>query len=164
MLRLLAGLGLVATTLLLSGCYLGPGYSYVRQAGYQGDAYYGQSRVYDDGYYVGSGYTPYYGAGYGTRYGYGCCYAPGVSVGVGAVWYDRPRYRSYAAPRYRAYAPPRYRREVDDRRPRAGGGWWGESGRAGRDAAGRSDQQRGTTGRRHDGGRSAEGRHRSRNP
>lgn len=139
MLRLLAGLGLTATVLLLSGCYLGPSYSYVRQPGYQSGAYYGQSRVYDDGYYVGSGYTPYYGAGYGTRYGYGCCYAPGVSVGVGAVWYDRPHYRSYASPRYRDYVPPRHYRQIDNW-PRAGDGW-------------RGDARRGAAGPRHDGGR-----------
>lgn len=101
MLRLLAGLGLVATVLMLSGCYLGPDYGYVRQTDYQG-AYYGQARTYDGGYYPGPGYAPYYGAGYGG-YGYGCCYAPGVSVGVGAIWYDRPRHRRYEQPRYRRY-------------------------------------------------------------
>mgnify|MGYP001114403767 CR=1 FL=1 len=169
MLRLLAGLGLVATTLLLSGCYLGPSYSYVRQPGYQDGAYYGQSQVYDGGYYLGSGYSSYSGAGYG----YGCCYAPGVSVGVGAVWYDRPRYRgyapsryrSYAPSRYRGYAPPRYRGQID-RRPRDGGGWRSGPGRTGRGAAGfdRSGPPRGAVGPRHDGGRPAARRHRSGNP
>lgn len=161
MLRLLAGLTLVATTLLLSGCYLGPNYSYVRQAGYQGDAYYGQSQVYDGGYYLGSGYAPYYGTGYG----YGCCYTPGVSVGVGAVWYDGPRYRGYASPRYRSDAPPRYGRQVD-RRPRDGSGWRSGPDRPSRGASGsdRDGPPRGAASPRHDGGRPEGRRHRSRNP
>lgn len=163
MLRLLAGLGLVATTLALSGCYLGPDYGYVRQTGYQGGAYYGQSRAYDGGYYLGSGYAPYY---YGPGYGYGCCYAPGVSVGVGAVWYDRPRYRLHAPPRYRRYAPQQHRRQIDNR-PRAGGAWRGSSNRPGRGAAGpghRGPDRGSMSSRRSGGHRSAAGRHRSRNP
>lgn len=88
--RLFASLALAAAAVALSGCYLDPGYSYVRQNGYQGDAYYGHGvRTYDDGYYG------YYGApayrGYG--YGYGCCYAPGVSLGIGGVWYGDSYYR-----------------------------------------------------------------------
>lgn len=161
MLRVLAGLGLVAATLVLSGCYLGPDYSYVRQADYQGGAYYGQARGYDGGYYVGPGYAPY-------GYGYGCCYAPGVSVGVGAVWYDRPRYR------YRSYAPPRYHRQFD-RRPRAGSSWRdgrghgappGRSGgHRGSAAPGRAGPPRGAAGPGRGGSRhGAAGRHRSQNP
>ncbi|HXE77518.1 MAG TPA: hypothetical protein VN614_04655 [Rhodanobacter sp.] len=165
MLRLLAGLGLVATTLMLSGCYLGPDYGYVRQTGYQGGAYYGQSRAYDGGYYLGSGYAPYY---YGSGYGYGCCYAPGVSVGVGAVWYDRPRYRRYAPPppRYRRYVPSQDRRQFDNR-PRAGGGWRSGSSRPGRGEAGpgRRGSDRGSMSPRRNGGHHTDaGRHRSRNP
>lgn len=84
--RLLAGLALGVGMLALSGCYVDPGYSYVRQTPYQGDAYYGQGvRTYDPGYY--SGYYPGY-----PVYGYGCCYGPGVSIGISSSWYRGPRY------------------------------------------------------------------------
>lgn len=86
-----AVLALVIGTAALSGCYYDPDYSYVRGSGYSGDAYYGEGRtvIYDDGYYgpgyVGPGYYDggYYGGGYYGGYGY----PPGVSVGIGTVWY-----------------------------------------------------------------------------
>lgn len=78
--RLLAALVLVALAALLSGCYVAPGYSYVRASPYAGPVYYGNAVVRNDGYYVTPGwYDGYYG-GY-----YGCCYAPGVTIG--GVWY-----------------------------------------------------------------------------
>ncbi|MGP1665582.1 MAG: hypothetical protein ACTS5I_06660 [Rhodanobacter sp.] len=82
--RLLAGLVVITLAGVLSGCYYSPGYSYVRGTPAGGDAYYGQqpAPAYDDGYYPG-----YYGG-----YGYGCCYAPGVSVGISSVWYGGSRY------------------------------------------------------------------------
>ncbi|HEV2538805.1 MAG TPA: hypothetical protein VGU03_03775 [Frateuria sp.] len=86
--RMLAGLALALGTAALSGCYYDPGYSYVRSNGYQGDAYYGEGPavIYEPDYYSG-----YYGPGWG--YG-GCCYAPGVSVGISGTWYhDSDRYR-----------------------------------------------------------------------
>jgi hypothetical protein len=85
--RVLAGLALVLGTAALSGCYYDPGYSYVRSNGYQGDAYYGEGPavIYQPDYYSG-----YYGPGWG----YGCCYSPGVSVGISGTWYrDSHRYR-----------------------------------------------------------------------
>ncbi|WP_329740797.1 hypothetical protein [Dyella sp. A6] len=84
--RLLAIASILAATALLSGCYVAPGYSYVRSNGYQGGAYYGRGPavIYNDSYYA----SPYY-YGYGG-YGYGCCVAPGITVG--GVWYSRPRY------------------------------------------------------------------------
>jgi hypothetical protein len=81
--RALLGALLAAGVLGLSGCYYDPGYSYVRSNGYSGPAYYGTATstvVY------GNGYPGYYGSGYG----YGCCYSPGVVVG--GVWY-RDGYR-----------------------------------------------------------------------
>jgi hypothetical protein len=105
--RILAALALVIVAAFLSGCYYDPGYSYVRSAGYGGDAYYGQGHtVYDGGYYAPGYYDGYYGSGY-----YGCCYAPGLSVGISSGWYgggwrdrddwrgryhDRDHDRSYA--------------------------------------------------------------------
>ena len=89
--RLLASLILTTAMVALSGCYIDPGYSYVRQNGYQGDAYYGRGvRVYDDGYYYAA---PVYGGYYGGGYGYGCCYAPGVTLGISGVWYGDSYYR-----------------------------------------------------------------------
>lgn len=92
--RLLASLALTAAVVAVSGCYYDPGYSYVRGSGYVGDAYYGDggsTYVVTPGYYDGY-YDNYYGGYYGNGY-YGCCYAPGVSVGVGSVWYGGSRYR-----------------------------------------------------------------------
>jgi hypothetical protein len=90
--RLLAGLILSTAVLVLSGCYIDPGYSYVRPGGYQGDVYYGRGvTTYDDGYYAVPAYGGYYPGYYG--YGYGCCYAPGVSLGIGSVWYGGSYYR-----------------------------------------------------------------------
>lgn len=84
----LAGLALLLGTAALSGCYDEPGYSYVRSNGYSGDAYYGSGRtvVYDDGYYAPGYVNPGYYAAPGY-YGY----APGVSVGIGTVWYGGSR-------------------------------------------------------------------------
>src|SRR6185312_6009920 len=67
--RLLACVGLMVAAAALSGCYYDPGYTYVRGGGSAGDAYYG-------GYY-------------------GCCYAPGVSVGISSHWYGGSRYPRY---------------------------------------------------------------------
>lgn len=90
--RVFAALALLVSMLALGGCYVASGYSYVRGAGSQGPAYYGQAvPVYPDAYYG----APYYGGyPYGAyAYGaYGCCYTP--RVGVGAVWYRSAR-RSY---------------------------------------------------------------------
>jgi hypothetical protein len=83
--KMLAAAALAALTSLLGGCYVEPGYSYVR-GGSGGDAYYGRSTaVYDDGYYA-----PAYG-GYGY-YGY----PSGVSIGVSSGWYGGSHgHRSY---------------------------------------------------------------------
>jgi hypothetical protein len=90
--RLLSALILIVLMSLLSGCYVAPGYSYVRGGGYGGDAYYGSGPAV-----VYNGYYPYgYGYGYGGYpYGYyggyyGCCYGPGVIIGGG--WYGRGYY------------------------------------------------------------------------
>lgn len=93
--RLLAGLTLVAATAALSGCYYDPGYSYVRSSTYVGDAYYGSGRtvVYDDGYYAPA-YPTYYS-------GYGCCYAPPVTVGISGVWYGGSRWHDHGGRYYR---------------------------------------------------------------
>jgi hypothetical protein len=88
--RVLAGLVLVAATATLSGCYYDPGYSYVRPVATTGggDAYYGTGVTYDSGYYAAPGYYyPSYG-----YYGYGCCYGPAVSIGIGG-WYGGGYYR-----------------------------------------------------------------------
>jgi len=93
--HLAAGLVICVAAAALSGCYVDPGYSYVRQTPYQGDVYYGQgTRVYDDGYYAAPVYPAYGYPAYGyPAYGYGCCYAPGVSVGISGTWYGGSRYR-----------------------------------------------------------------------
>lgn len=105
--RLFAGVVMSAAVLLLSGCYVDPGYSYVRRTSYQGDAYYGQPvSGYDAGYYAPPVYDPYYGGGYG----YGCCYAPAVGVGISAAWYGRTRYYRNERPRYRRYGDGRNNR------------------------------------------------------
>jgi hypothetical protein len=82
--RLLSGFVLVALAALLSGCYYDPGYSYVRATPYAGPAYYG------NGYYAAPGWYGYDGWYDGW---YGCCYAPGVTIG--GVWYSRGGYRHY---------------------------------------------------------------------
>jgi len=134
---LLGGLLVVGATSLLGGCYVAPGYSYVRGPD-GGGAYYGRAtRVYDDGYYAPYGYG-YYGYPYG--------YPGGVTVGVGATWYggthdrrgdydgdrrwhgddhrghwDRDGDRHDGAPRQdggHAYQPAQQRREPDGRRER----------------------------------------------
>jgi hypothetical protein len=106
--RLIAGLSILCATVLLSGCYVSPDYSYVRGNGYTGGAYYGSgpSVIYDNSYYA----SPYYG-------GYGCCWAPGVTVG--GVWYSGRYYRGghrYYRGGYRGY-------------PRHGHGYHGGHGR-----------------------------------
>lgn len=112
---LLGGAVVIAAS-LLSGCYVAPGYSYVRD-GYGGDAYYGRgTTVYDDGYYAPDYYAPgYYRPGYYGGYGY----PGGVSVGIGATWYGHSR--------------DRYRHRDDDRRDHHHGDdhrgqSWGHSG------------------------------------
>lgn len=89
--RLLCSLILISAAAALSGCYYDPGYSYVRGSGYGGDAYYGDG---GGATYVTPAYGGYYGNGYygGGGY-YGCCYAPGVSVGISSGWYGGSRYR-----------------------------------------------------------------------
>lgn len=85
--RLIASLILSMAAVALSGCYIDPGYSHVRQSSYQGDAYYGHAvRTYDDGYYA----APIYGGYYGPGYGYG--YVPGVSLGISGAWYGGSTY------------------------------------------------------------------------
>ncbi len=82
--RVLAGLALAIAASALAGCYYDPGYSYVRPVTTYGggDAYYGNGVTYD--YAAPSYYYPSYGY-YG---GYGCCYAPSISLGIGGVWYS----------------------------------------------------------------------------
>ncbi|MFC5741724.1 lipoprotein [Dyella tabacisoli] len=107
--RLIAGLALVVTTAMLSGCYYDPGYGYVRSTAYSGDVYYGNRSavVYDSGYY------PSYYGGY-----YGCCYAPGVSVG----WYGGSRWRGHDWDRGRDWGHDRgHWRGGDGGRGRGGG-------------------------------------------
>lgn len=112
--RLLASLVLIVAVVTLSGCYYDPGYSYVRGSGYAGDAYYG------DGGNVYYARPSYYG-GY-----YGCCYAPGVSVGVSSVWYGGSRYRHDG---YRGYRGHRdYRGHAGQWQGRRDGG--GHQGRS----------------------------------
>lgn len=88
--RQFAWLLLAVAAAALSGCYYDPGYSYVRGSASGGDAYYGSGSTY----YAAPGY---YG-GYYARYynGYdGCCYAPGVNIGISGRWYGGSRYRGY---------------------------------------------------------------------
>ncbi|HET6432738.1 hypothetical protein [Dyella sp.] len=89
--KMLAGVALAVVASALGGCYVAPGYSYVRD-GYGGDAYYGRgpTTVYDDGYYAPSYY------GYGGYGGYG--YPGGVSIGISSGWYGGSygyRHRDY---------------------------------------------------------------------
>ena len=114
--RQLACLGLMIAATALSGCYYDPGYTYVRGSGYGGDAYYGST------YYAAPYYDGYY-PGY-----YGCCYAPGVSIGVSGRWYGGSRYRGYRHGRY------------DDHRGYRGRGYQ-HGGRDGR--SGNRDSRRG---------------------
>lgn len=85
--KMLLGIVLVGATSLLAGCYVAPGYSYVRGAD-GGGAYYGRATtVYDNGYYAPYGYGYY-----DYPYGY---YPGGVTVGIGTTWYGGSRYRRY---------------------------------------------------------------------
>ncbi len=128
--RLLASLALITAAAALSGCYYDPGYSYVRNSGYGGDAYYGQG---DGAYYAAPGYYDgYYGGGYYDGY-YGCCYAPGVSIGISSGWYGGSRYRGY-----RDYRGSGYRGGHDDHR----GDHWGHGGDHGADHRGHVDSGR----------------------
>ena len=107
--RLFACVGLMAVAAALSGCYYDPGYTYVRGGGPAGDAYYGTGTTY-----YASPYDSYYGPTYYGGYygGYcGCCYAPGVSIGISSHWYGGSRY-----PRYRGRDYGRdYRHHDNDR-------------------------------------------------
>jgi len=87
--RLLACVGLMVAAAALSGCYYDPGYTYVRGGGSAGDAYYGSGTTY-----YASPYDSYYGPAYYGGY-YGCCYAPGVTVGISSHWYGGSRYPRY---------------------------------------------------------------------
>ena len=108
--RLFASLALLVATAVLAGCYYDPGYSYVRGSSYGGDAYYGQGDAYGvaPAYYGGyyGGYYPGYSAGY---YGYGCCYAPGVTIGISRGWYGGQDYRGYRNRDYGMDRDHRYR-------------------------------------------------------
>lgn len=149
--RLLAVFALGAVAASLTGCYYDPGYSYVRQTGYAGDAYYGRAApAYDDTYYGAPGYDDgYYGDGYYGGY-YGCCYAPGVSVGISSGWYGGSRhyrdrddgYRDRDGDHrrdYRGHAGQWQSRSAPDNRsrggdaPSRGGSRHGDRGRGDRD-------------------------------
>ncbi|QAU23423.1 hypothetical protein EO087_05040 [Dyella sp. M7H15-1] len=85
--RLLAALTLATLMVLLSGCYIAPGYGYVQGNGVVGDTYYGTAPtvVYNYPYYgYGYGYYPY---GYWGGY-YGCCWGGGY-YGRGRYWSGR---------------------------------------------------------------------------
>lgn len=128
--RLLASLALITAAAALSGCYYDPGYSYVRHSGGGGDAYYGQG---DGAYYTAPGYYDgYYGGGYYDNGYYGCCYAPGVSIGISSGGYGGSRYRGY-----RDYQGSGYRGGHADRR----GDYRGYGG----DHRGHTDGLRGST-------------------
>lgn len=92
--RQLAWLLFAVAAAALSGCYYDPGYSYVRGSAAGGGAYYGSGSTYyaAPGYY--DGYYPGYYPGYYNGYD-GCCYAPGVNIGIGGGWYGGSRYRGY---------------------------------------------------------------------
>ena len=130
--RLFASVALIIAAAALSGCYYQPGYGYVRGGNYSGDAYYGTpAPVYNSGYYDGY----YDGYGYGG-YG-GCCYAPGVSVGIRSVWYGGSGYRRDG----RAYYGHDYdRRGESQRGGRYGGRGDSHSSRGG--DSGRGGHQR----------------------
>ena len=112
--RILASFILMAAAVSLSSCYYDPGYSYVRSSGYGGDAYYGQGAPT---YYAAPGYYDGYYPGY-SGYGYsGCCYAPGVSIGISSGWYGGSRdYRSHRQSEYRDYRGGRYRGHAPQQR------------------------------------------------
>lgn len=112
--RPLAFLALSIAVAALSGCYYDPGYSYVRGAGYGGDAYYGSGTTYYPAPAYYDGYYPGYYGGY-----YGCCYAPGVSIGISGRWYGGSRHRDYR--RYDGPAGHGYRGQGQSRGGSAGG-------------------------------------------
>lgn len=128
--RLLASLALIAAASALSGCYYDPGYSYVRGSGSSGDAYYGDG---GNAYYAApSYYDGYYGSGYYGG-GYGCCYSPGVSVGISSGWYgggSRYRHDDDRGHRdYRRYSGQWQGHRDGDGRSHGGGGDRGHSER-----------------------------------
>lgn len=96
--RRLACVGLMVAAAALSGCYYDPGYTYVRGSGAAGDAYYGSGTTYYAAPY--DGYYGYYGPAYYGGY-YGCCDAPGVSIGVSTHWYGGSRYPRHHGRDYR---------------------------------------------------------------
>lgn len=108
--RQLAWLLVAVAAAVLSGCYYDPGYSYVRGSAVGGDAYYGSGSTYyaAPGYYDGyySGYYPSYYNGYG-----GCCYAPGVNIGISGRWYGGSHYRGHRG--YGDYRRGNYPRSRD---------------------------------------------------
>lgn len=112
--RLIVGLSVLCATALLSGCYVSPDYSYVRGNGYAGGAYYGSGPavIYDSSYYA----SPYY------YDGYGCCWAPGVTIG--GVWYGGHRYYRGDHRYYHDHDHDGYRG-----RPGYGHGHWSGHGR-----------------------------------
>ncbi|MGH8211871.1 MAG: hypothetical protein ACREPP_01415 [Rhodanobacteraceae bacterium] len=79
-------LSLLAASLFALGGCVAPGYDYVRP-GYSGSGGY-----YDGGYYAGGYYDN--ASGYYSDYYDGCCYPPGVSIGVG-VGYGYPGYYAW---------------------------------------------------------------------
>jgi len=139
--RRIAILGLAVAAASLSGCYYDPGYSYVRNNGYQGDVYYGRSApVYDDGYDSWPGYYGYYGCCYG--------YGPGVSVGVSRAWYGGTRYRRDGRGGWHGG-------HAHDRRPAYRGNDRADRADRGRDRGGNrgGSDRRGQDGHRHHGER-----------
>lgn len=110
----LAACFLLGATASLTGCYYDPGYSYVRGTTYSGDAYYGQAApVYSGGYYA-----PAYGGYYGDYGGYGCCYSPGVSIGISRGWYGGGHYYRGGHDYYRGHG---YHGSYDGHRGYSGG-------------------------------------------
>ena len=147
---LLGGVLVLVATLSLGGCYVAPGYSYVRGPD-GGGAYYGRATaVYDDGYYAPYGYGYY-------SYPYG--YPGGVTVGVGTTWYGGSYYRRDYRGDDRRRGGNDYRGHWDRDGHRDGGGRGGhyDTGRA------RQDTPRSGGGDGHRNGksqRSRDGRHR----
>jgi hypothetical protein len=141
--RSIATLAVVVGALALSGCYYDPDYSYVRSSGSQGDVYYGRSApVYEDSYYAAPGY-------YNT---YGCCYAPGVSIGVSRTWYGGsgyyPRSRGhwhrdsgYRGDRRPAYRSDAHRWQDQRGQDRRGQGRRGDDHRRNDQRDGRGDHE-----------------------
>ena len=144
--RQLAFLALIIAAAALSGCYYDPGYSYVRSSGYAGDAYYGSA---SNTYYAApsyyDGYSPaYYGGSYG------CCYAPGVSIGISGLWYGGSQHRGYR--NYRHSRPQGSHGRGHYRGDRSG--WSGQRGSSRRGSSHRGSSHPGSS---HRGGRPSNG-------